>query len=68
MRTPHQHPDASRPPRDRSGRAGAFDSFGGRPRRRRDDFPDAGEGFGPDFGADLGGPRGRRGGRPDGPG
>ena len=51
MRTPHQHPDASRPPRDRSGRAGAFDPFGGRPRRRRDDFPDAGQGFGPDFGA-----------------
>ncbi|QDW64353.1 PadR family transcriptional regulator [Oerskovia sp. KBS0722] len=66
MRTPHQHPDSSRPPRDRSGRAGAFDPFGGRTRRRRDDFPQP-EGFGPD--ADFpGGPRGGRGGRPDGAG
>lgn len=68
MRTPHQHPDASRPPRDRSGRAGALDPFGGRTRRRRDDFPPSAEGFGPDFGDIPGGPRGRRGGRPDGPG
>ncbi|MFF3066231.1 PadR family transcriptional regulator [Oerskovia sp. NPDC057915] len=68
MRTPHQHPDSSRPPRDRSGRAGAPDPFGGRPRRRRDDFPRP-EGFGPDFGGDFpGGPRGGRGGRPDGTG
>ncbi|MBM7498571.1 PadR family transcriptional regulator [Oerskovia paurometabola] len=68
MRTPHQHPDASRPPRDRSGRAGTFDPSEGRPRRRRDDFPRP-EGFGPDVGGDFpGGPRGRRGGRPDGTG
>ncbi|RXR26890.1 PadR family transcriptional regulator [Oerskovia turbata] len=66
MRTPHQHPDPSRPPRDRSGRAGAFDPFGGRPRRRRDDFPQP-EGFGSDIGGDFpGGPRGGRVGGPDG--
>jgi DNA-binding PadR family transcriptional regulator len=62
------HTDDFRPRRDRSGRS--FDPFVDRPRRRRDDFPEAGDGFGPDVGADRpggpGGPRGRRGGRPGG--